>query len=401
MLEQQQLHQRPVHAGDSLSIRSDFERQKVKEFLSHYRQMPESVKAAAPALLNGLGKLQVATGDYQSAQEAFTRVAELSPDDKSCAEGHYNAYRAALERAAAGESSYPDALAELQLALRFDPARFTPFPLDDYEPQRILGAGGFGVTFLCKKKLTGHDVAVKAFRADGLERDVSAVMQEASMLDQLQHPAIIRLRHCGYADAAHTRPFIEMDYFESQTLEEYVEQNGTMSVADVLAVARPMAEALLAAHGQGILHRDVKPANLLVRRTSGKWEVRVIDFGLALKQSLLGASGEQFAARPFDDGRRHRRHAPLRRARTDGRAARRARRPASRRLRLRQDVLFRPLPEHRADAAGLQEGSRKSGPVDEPMPGAFARRTAGGVRGGVEEAGRDARAGAGAESGGA
>ena len=87
MLEQQQLHQRPVHAGDSLSIRSDFERQKVKEFLSHYRQMPESVKAAAPALLNGLGKLQVATGDYQSAQEAFTRVAELSPDDKSCGGG--------------------------------------------------------------------------------------------------------------------------------------------------------------------------------------------------------------------------------------------------------------------------------------------------------------------------
>jgi tetratricopeptide (TPR) repeat protein len=290
MLEQQQLHQRPVHAGDSLSIRSDFERQKVKEFLAHYRQMPEAEKKAAPALLNGLGKLQVATGDYQSAQEAFERVAELSPDDRSCAEGHYNAYRAALERAAAGEASFPDALAELQLALRFDPTRFTPFPLDDYEPRRILGAGGFGVTFLCKKKLTGHDVAVKAFRADGLERDVSAVMQEASMLDQLQHPAIIRLRHCGYADAGHTRPFIEMDYFESQTLEEYVEQHGPMSVADVLAVAKPLAEALLAAHGQGILHRDVKPANLLVRRVNGQREVRVIDFGLALKQSLLGAS---------------------------------------------------------------------------------------------------------------
>jgi serine/threonine protein kinase len=289
MLEQQQLHQRPVHAGDSLSIRSDFERQKVKEFLAHYRQMPEAEKAAAPALLNGLGKLQVATGDYQSAQEAFARVAELSQDDKSCAEGHYNAYRAALERAAVGESSFPDALAEMKLALRFDPARFTPFPLDDYEPRRILGAGGFGVTFLCKKKLTGHDVAVKAFRAEGLERDVTAVMQEASMLDQLQHPAIIRLRHCGYADAARTRPFIEMDYFESQTLEEYVERNGPMAPADVLAVAKPLAEALLAAHGQGVLHRDVKPANLLIRRTDGKWEARVIDFGLALKQSLLEA----------------------------------------------------------------------------------------------------------------
>ncbi len=94
MLEQQQMHQRPVHAGDSLSIRSDHERQKVKEFLARYRDMPEQEKRAAPALLNGLGKLQVAVGDYQSAHEAFTRVAEISSDAASRAEGHYNAYRA-------------------------------------------------------------------------------------------------------------------------------------------------------------------------------------------------------------------------------------------------------------------------------------------------------------------
>ena len=114
------------------------------------------------------------------------------------------------------------------------------------------------------------------------------MLQEASTLDQLQHPAIIRLRHCGYADPhARSRPFIEMDYFESETLESYVRKNGPLSVADLLAVARPLAEALEAAHGQGILHRDVKPANLLVRAPARKWEVKVIDFGLALKQSLL------------------------------------------------------------------------------------------------------------------
>ena len=290
MLEQQQMHQRPVHASDSLSIRSDHERAKVKDFLARYRQMPEEQRRAAPALLNGLGKLQVATGDYQNAQEAFTRVAEISPDAQSRAEGHYNAYHAALERAAVENGSYQVALAELKMALRFDPARFAPFPLEDYEPQRILGAGGFGVTFLCKKRLTGSDVAVKALQADGLERDVTAVLQEASTLDLLAHPAIIRLRHCGYADShARTRPFIEMDYFESNTLEEYVRKDGVLSVGNVLALFKTVAQALHAAHGKGVLHRDVKPANLLVRRPEGRWEVRVIDFGLALKQSLLGS----------------------------------------------------------------------------------------------------------------
>ena len=294
MLEQQQMHQRPVHAGDSLSIRSDHERAKVKDFLARYRQMPEEQRRSAPALLNGLGKLQVATGDYQSAQEAFTRVAEISPDATSRAEGHYNAYHAALERAAVENGSYQVALAELKMALRFDPARFAPFPLEDYEPQRILGAGGFGVTFLCKKRLTGSDVAVKALQADGLERDVTAVLQEASTLDLLAHPAIIRLRHCGYADPhARTRPFIEMDYFESNTLEEYVRKDGVLSVGNVLALFKTVAQALHAAHGKGILHRDVKPANLLVRRPEGRWEVRVIDFGLALEAIAAGVGGRQ------------------------------------------------------------------------------------------------------------
>jgi serine/threonine protein kinase len=298
MLEQQNLHERPVHAGDSLSIRSDMERQRVKDFLARYRQLPEELKRESPALLNGLGKLQVATGDYQNAHESFTRVVELSPDARSRAEGHYNAYHAALEHAAVESGSYQIALAELKRALRYDPQRFAPFPLEDYDPLRILGAGGFGVTFLCKKRLTGSDVAVKALQADGLERDVGSVLQEASTLDQLAHPAIIRLRHCGYADPqARARPFIEMDYFESLTLEEFVHKNGALSVGNVLALARPVAEALHAAHGKGILHRDVKPANLLVRNPEGRWEVRVIDFGLALKQSLLGAAGSSSGSR--------------------------------------------------------------------------------------------------------
>ena len=290
MLEEQRMLQRPVHPGDSLTIRSDVERRRVKEFLEHYRRLPEDQRPASPALLNGLGKLQVATGDYQSAQEAFTRVAEISPDAKSRAEGHYNAYHAALERAAFEDGSYQTALLELKQALRYDPARFAPFPLNEYEPRRILGAGGFGVTFLCRKHAMNADVAVKALQTEGLDRDAGTVIREASLLRQLTHPAIIRVNHCGYADAERKRPFLEMDYFEGMTLDSYVKKNGVLSVGNVLALGKLVAEALRDAHAKAILHRDVKPANLLVRRPEGRWEMRVIDFGLAMKQSLLGQS---------------------------------------------------------------------------------------------------------------
>jgi serine/threonine protein kinase len=292
MLERQQLHNRPVHAGDSLSMRTDHERQMVKSLLARYRSVPEEKQRPTPALLNGLGKLQLAVGDYAEAQEAFSRAGTLAPDQRSRGEAHHNAYRAALERATLGEGDYEAALAELNEAVGCDPARFAPFPPDDYEALRILGAGGFGVTFLCRLKLSGAMVAVKALATEELERDVGAVLQEASALDQLQHPAIIRLRHCGYADPARTRPYLVMEYFEGATLEEYIRKHGPLSVSQFVPLARLIAGALYAAHGKGILHRDVKPANLLVRRSGNRWEVRLIDFGLALKQELLesGAS---------------------------------------------------------------------------------------------------------------
>jgi serine/threonine protein kinase len=291
MLEQLHVQGRPVRPSDSLSLRSDSERELVRTLLRRYRGLPEEQRRAAPALLNGLGKLQLAAGDFAEAQDSFTQVASLIPDVAGRAEAHHNAYRAALERGDLGR-----ALEELKAALTLDPAQFAPFPPDDYVPERILGAGGFGVTFLCRLRFSGALVAVKALAVDGLARDVEAVMQEAATLDQLSHPGIVRLRHGGYADLARTRPYLVMEFFDGQTLEQHVRRHGALSVPLALELARQVADALRAAHGKGILHRDVKPANVLLRCNPGeRWseaprtcEARLIDFGLALKQDLLG-----------------------------------------------------------------------------------------------------------------
>jgi WD40 repeat protein len=229
--------------------------------------------------------LESAAGDLEEAQRDFQEVATLVDDPRARAEAHANAYEAALER-----RDWELALKEFNRAVALDPNRFSPFPLGKYEPEKILGAGGFGVVFLCRNRHSKSRVVVKALRVDGLERSVADVFREAQVLEELDHPAIIRLRDCDYADANQTRAFVVMDYFEGLTLAEHVERHGPLSADDLLALASPVAEALQAAHACGILHRDVKPANLLVRMDGSAWRVKLIDFGLALKQSVLRAT---------------------------------------------------------------------------------------------------------------
>ena len=284
LLEKLQLQSRPLRATDSMSIRTDHERREAEQIVKRYRALPAEQRRRFPALLNGLGQLEFAVNDFENAQTMFAEVATLTPNLQAQALAHYNAYRAALERL---PRRHDDALKELLQAVALDPDSYAPFPVKDYEPLKILGAGGFGVTFLCRNSFTQGQVAIKALTVDGLDREVTTVFSEAQALDELQHPSVIRLRHCGFADTARRRPYLIMDYFAGQTLEEFVEQHGKLKVTDFLGLARLVAEALAAAHHHNILHRDIKPANLLVRREQGKWQVRVIDFGLAMRQSVV------------------------------------------------------------------------------------------------------------------
>ncbi len=285
LLEEHQLQRRPVSFRDSLSFRGDQEREYIHQLVKQYRALPTEQRLR-PDLLNGIGKLQIISGDYEAAERDFRQLAGLATEPSIRAEAFFNAYQAALEK-----QDWANALEQLQEACKLDRVRYAPFPLDQYPPERILGAGGFGVAFLCRDVNLQRQVVVKALFLDNGDSNVD-VLAEARLLAEFEHPGVVKLRHCGFVDqASRSRPYLVMDYFESTTLEDHVRKNGPLPSTEVLFIARQTAEALLAAHERKILHRDVKPANLLVRREPSGWQVKLIDFGLALQQGVSTTAG--------------------------------------------------------------------------------------------------------------
>jgi hypothetical protein len=161
---------------------------------------------------------------------------------------------------------------------------FAPFPVDRYRPERILGAGGFGVAFLCRHARTDAQVVVKTLHTDRLQGGIDSVFKEAQALEQIAHPSVIRVRDCDYTDPqTHSRPYLMMDYFDGMTLAERVRTKGPLPLPDFIQVAAQIAAGLAAAHARNVLHRDVKPGNVLVKQDGERWEVRLIDFGLAYR----------------------------------------------------------------------------------------------------------------------
>ena len=175
--------------------------------------------------------------------------------------------------------------------MKLDKKRFAPFPVGKYQPTRILGSGGFGVVFQCKHREFQTNVAVKTITGDDLGRSVDEVLNEASILYQMEHPSIIQVQEFGYTlPSEKVRPYFVMRFFEGVSFGRTRTEVRAMSPTDLLGLGRQVAEGLQAAHAKGVLHRDVKPANLLVRKDENGWHVKIIDFGLALKESVAEAA---------------------------------------------------------------------------------------------------------------
>ncbi|HET7694123.1 MAG TPA: protein kinase [Vicinamibacterales bacterium] len=159
-------------------------------------------------------------------------------------------------------------------------------------PYRIvgkLGEGGMGEVYRARDSLLNRDVAIKVlpplFAVDA-ER-LARFTREAQTLAALNHPNIAQIYGLEGAAGPGTTRALVMELVEGDDLSTLIAR-GPMPLADVLPIARQIADALEAAHEQGIVHRDLKPANVKVRRDG---TVKVLDFGLAKAFDAKAESG--------------------------------------------------------------------------------------------------------------
>jgi eukaryotic-like serine/threonine-protein kinase len=158
----------------------------------------------------------------------------------------------------------------------------TPQHLSDrYELGEILGFGGMSEVHLARDLRLHRDVAVKVLRAD-LARDPSFYLRfrrEAQNAAALNHPAIVAVYDTGEAETPNgPLPYIVMEYVEGVTLRDIVHTEGPMESQRAIEVIADACQALNFSHQHGIIHRDVKPANIMISKAGA---VKVMDFGIA------------------------------------------------------------------------------------------------------------------------
>ena len=149
---------------------------------------------------------------------------------------------------------------------------------DRYEIQRLIGEGGMANVYLAKDTILDRKVAVKVLRGDlaGDEKFVRRFQREALSASSLSHPNIVEIYDVGEDEGNF---YIVMEYIEGKTLKQLIKKRGVLSLPETMDIMLQLLDALATAHDSYIIHRDIKPQNIMIKESG---LVKITDFGIAM-----------------------------------------------------------------------------------------------------------------------
>ena len=151
-----------------------------------------------------------------------------------------------------------------------------------YEIKKVLGAGGMGMVYKALDKELGETVAIKTLRPEFMEADPNALdrfRSEIRLARRISHRNVVRTHDIGEVNGLY---YITMEFVEGSSLKDLIVSRGRLPAAAVVSIGKQLCRALEVAHEAGVIHRDIKPQNMVVEADG---TVKVMDFGIARLQT--------------------------------------------------------------------------------------------------------------------
>ncbi len=146
-----------------------------------------------------------------------------------------------------------------------------------YEIHELIGVGGMAYVYRCTDTIDDREVAVKILKDEYLNNDefIRRFKNESKAIAMLSHPNIVKVYDVSFGDVIQ---YIVMEYIDGITLKEYIDQQGVLDWREALHLTTQILRALQHAHDRGIVHRDIKPQNIMLLQDG---TIKVTDFGIA------------------------------------------------------------------------------------------------------------------------
>lgn len=169
------------------------------------------------------------------------------------------------------------------------------FPIDRFAPLETISSTYNSTIYLSIDRLLGTRVAIKIIKL-GKPSDIVRFQKEVKALGSLSHPGLVKVLDFAEKNGA---PYMVMEYVEGMSLREYLLRNLKLTVEDTIHVVINLCETLDYCHSKNVLHRDVKPENILISNSTESLEIKLVDFGLACTIDTISSQNSTIAGTPL------------------------------------------------------------------------------------------------------